>query len=122
MRNYRVRYRSEGILSGSDPGDVVTITDTQDAAHLLDLGLIETEEDFEARALAAVGAHDVAKGNPAFTALTDEERLKPYAKGGGWYHFTGEGGVLTKLRREEALAKLTELEAAAHAAGDIPPQ
>ncbi|WP_145975288.1 hypothetical protein [Deinococcus gobiensis] len=111
-----------GVLTGKKPGDTVEIHDAEELKHLLTLGLIETEEEAEARALAAVGAHDAAKDSPAFTALTDEERLKPYAKGGGWYHFAGEGGVLTKLRREEALAKLTELEAAAHAAGDIPPQ
>lgn len=115
MSNYRVLYRSEGILSGSDPGDEVTITDTQDAAHLLGLGLIETEEAYQERKAAAEADEDDLP-------LTDEERLKPYHKGGGWYHFAGEGGVLTKLRREEALAKPTELEAAAHAAGDIPPQ
>lgn len=119
---HRVKYASVGgMLTGKRPGDTVEIHDAEELKHLLGLGLIETEEDFEARVLAAVGAHDAAKADPAFTALTDEERLKPYAKGGGWYHFS-EGDVLTKLRREEALAKLAALEAAAHAAGHTPAQ
>lgn len=118
MSNFRVRYRSQGILSGADPGDLVTILDTQDAAHLLDLGLIESEEAYQERRAAEAESGDDDDAPP----LTDEERLKPYNKGGGWYHFTGEGGVLTKLRREEALAKLAALEAAAHVAGHTPAQ
>lgn len=118
---HRVKYASVGgVLTGKKPGDAVEIFDAEELKHLLDLGLIETEEDAQARALALVSAHDAAKGNPALTeVLTDEQRLEPYAKGGGWYHLPVEGGDPLKLRREDALAELARREAA-HAAGQQP--
>lgn len=45
---YRVRYRSEGVLSGYEPHDEVKLDDL-DAQRLLDLGVIETEEDYQKR-------------------------------------------------------------------------
>lgn len=46
---YRVRYRSEGVLSGYEPHDEVRRLDDLDAQRLLDLGIIETEEDYQKR-------------------------------------------------------------------------
>lgn len=45
---HRVKYTAQGLLSGKSVGDVVSFDDA-DTRHLLALGLIETEEDYQAR-------------------------------------------------------------------------
>lgn len=96
---YIVLYASVGLLSGHQPGDVVTIVEPQDAKHLQDLGLIceATEED-------------LAKSDEG----TDlEDRLEAFKKPGGWYHFPVDGGDPLKVKgREAALAELGRRDAA----------
>lgn len=40
MDEYKVLYRTTGLLTGKEPGDVVEL-DSVDAKHLLDLGIVE---------------------------------------------------------------------------------
>lgn len=55
MKNYRVKYRALGLLSSKEPGDTVKLDDA-DAAHLLDLGVIESEADYQERQTAKAEA------------------------------------------------------------------
>ncbi|MHA0041513.1 hypothetical protein [Deinococcus sp. PEB2-63] len=55
MKNYRVKYRALGLLSSKEPGDTVKLDDA-DAAHLLDLGVIESEADYQERQAAKAEA------------------------------------------------------------------
>jgi hypothetical protein len=45
MGKFKVLYRSEGILSGHEPGDEVEIPNSHDAARLQELGLVEKVKD-----------------------------------------------------------------------------
>lgn len=128
---HRVKYAAEGLLSGKQVGDQVTF-DSADTAHLLALGLIETEDEYEARQAAKAEAEAetqtdsvtmkvswadlsavVSPDRIAELVMTEEDRLlEPHKKGGGWYHF-GEGAALVKVQgRDEALAELAKREAA----------
>ena len=115
MKNYRVKYRALGLLSSKEPGDTVKLDDA-DAAHLLDLGVIESEEDYEERQVAKAEAeatqtesvtvnvdwgdlsHVVSPERIAELVTAEEDRLlDAHKKGGGWYHF-GEGDALVKVQ------------------------
>jgi len=60
MKNYRVKYRALGLLSDKEPGDTVKLDDA-DAAHLLDLGVIESEADYQERQAAKAEAEAEAE-------------------------------------------------------------
>ncbi|WP_295814514.1 hypothetical protein [uncultured Deinococcus sp.] len=119
---YRVKYASVGLLTGKQVGDQVKL-DTADAKHLLDLGAIETEAEYQARQAAAEAAEqetltvqlDTAALSPVVShervgeliAEEEDRLLEPFKKGGGWYHFPVEGGEPIKAQgREAALAEL----------------
>lgn len=133
---YRVKHASVGgPLTGKAPGDQVTVTG-EDEQHLLALGLLETEEEYEARQAAKAEAEAaqtdtinmtvdwaslsqvISPERMAELVMAEEDRLlEPHKKGGGWYHF-GEGPDLVKLQgREDALAELAKRQEAANAAG-----
>jgi len=132
MGKYRVKHASVGgPLTGKAPGDQVSVTG-EDEQHLLALGLIETEDEYEARQAARAEAEAEAQTDSvtvkvswadlsavvspdriAELVMAEEDRLlEVHKKGGGWYHF-GEGDTLVKVQgRDEALAELAKREAA----------
>lgn len=74
MKNYRVKYRALGLLNSKEPGDTVKLDDA-DAAHLLDLGVIESEADYQERQAAKAEAEvepEQAQDGGQVQALTAE--------------------------------------------------
>lgn len=122
---YRVKYASVGLLTGKQVGDQVKL-DTADAKHLLDLGAIETEAEYQARQAAAAEAAEqetltVQLDTAALSPVVSHERvaeliaeeedrlLEPFKKGGGWFHFPVEGAEPIKVQgREAALVELAK--------------
>lgn len=104
---YRVLYGSVGgVMTGKKPGQAVNIPDKEEAAHLLGLGLIESEEDYEARQEAKAEAGEDAATEEKRLRAAQDQVLEPYKRGGGWFHF-GEGDDLVRVQgREDALAEL----------------
>lgn len=77
MGKYRVKHASVGgPLTGKAPGDQVSVTG-EDEQHLLALGLIETEDEYEARQTAKAEAEaedetEQVQDDGQVKALTDE--------------------------------------------------
>ena len=89
---YRVKYRSEGLLTGREPGDTVEL-DSHDAARLQALGLIAPLS----------GPAEQPTAGPAETKAKPLD-VEQYHTGGGWYTMPdGE-----KVRGEDEAAKYLE--------------
>ncbi|GGN32297.1 hypothetical protein [Deinococcus daejeonensis] len=132
MGKYRVKYASHGgQLTGKLPGDEVEVRGDEEK-QLLDLGLIESEEDYqqrqEAKAQAEAEAQQVGSELDMVTLSSivstervaelieeEEDRVleKHATKGnGGWYEFTaaGKDGKPVKVQgRDKAIEHLAGL-------------
>lgn len=104
---YIVLYGSVGgVMTGKKPGEAVNIPDKEEAAHLLGLGLIESEEDYEIRQKQKAEASEDAGTEEERLRAAQDQVLEAYKRGGGWFHF-GAGDDLVKVQgREDALAEL----------------
>lgn len=125
MGKYRLKYASVGgSITGKMPGDEVTVTGDEEQ-QLKDLGLIESEEDYQARqdarAQAEAEAAQQQTSTLEFASLSqvisperiaqlvqeEEDRLlEPHKGKSGWYQF-GEGDDTVKVQGRDAA--LTEL-------------
>lgn len=134
MDKYRVKY-SLGKLEGLNPGDATPKLTQAEVEHYLGLGLIETEDEYQARQEAQAKAEaEYQAQQPTDTVQTaslsqvispermqelvteEEDRmLEPHKGKSGWYQF-GEGDEVVKVQGREAaleeLAKRLNAEAA----------